>query len=371
MVNDEFENRKNCLFIIHHSAFIIYPVRTMNIKKVAEHAKVSTATVSRLINKTSYISPETAKKVWSAIEELGYYPNINARGLASGRSLLLGLIVSDIVNPFFPELVKSFEEYAVEKGYEIITANTNYDAARTAMRVRSLIERRVDGVAVMTSEMDQTLIDELSTRGIPIVFLDTGAVQENISNVRIDYETGISEAVNHLLELGHRRIGFISGPHGLKSAKIRRSAFLKFLRKKGIIEEKELVTTGDYKINGGKAAMNRLLELAVRPTAVLASNDLMAIGALQALRTHNLRVPQDISLIGFDDIALTESTDPPLTTVNVSRVKVAESAFKSLFALINGETKNGTETHVATQLIIRDSTAQLSNQKPPKNRQSR
>ena len=151
----------------------------MNIKKVAEHAQVSTATVSRLINKTSYISPETAKKVWSAIEELGYYPNITARGLASGRSLLLGLIVSDIVNPFFPELVKSFEEVRrCEKGYEIITANTNYDPARTAMRVRSLIERRVDGVAVMTSEMDQTLIDELSTRGIPIVFLDTGKSTE-------------------------------------------------------------------------------------------------------------------------------------------------------------------------------------------------
>ncbi|MEP6900100.1 MAG: LacI family DNA-binding transcriptional regulator [Actinomycetota bacterium] len=329
----------------------------MNIKKVAEHAKVSTATVSRLINKTSYISPETAKKVWAAIEELGYYPNITARGLASGRSLLLGLIVSDIVNPFFPELVKSFEECAVEKGYEIITANTNYDPARTAMRVRRLIERRVDGVAVMTSEMDQSLIDELSTRGIPIVFLDTGEIQENISNIRIDYEQGISEAVNHLLELGHCRIGFISGPLDLKSAKIRRSAFLKFLRQKGIIEKKELVTTGNHKISGGKAAMNRLLELKERPTAVLASNDLTAIGALQALRTHGLRVPQDISLIGFDDIVLAESTDPPLTTVNISRVKVGESAFKSLYELINGETEFGTEVLVETTLVIRESTA--------------
>ena len=329
----------------------------MNIKKVAEHAQVSTATVSRLINKTSYISPETAKKVWSAIEELGYYPNITARGLASGRSLLLGLIVSDIVNPFFPELVKTFEECAVEKGYEIITANTNYDPARTAMRVRSLIERRVDGVAVMTSEMDQSLIDELSTRNIPIVFLDTGDIQENISNIQIDYEQGISEAVNHLLELGHRRIGFISGPVDLKSAKIRRSAFLKFLRQQGIIEKKELVVTGNHKINGGKDAMNQLLELNERPTAVLASNDLTAIGALQALRTHGLHVPQDMSLIGFDDIVLAESTDPPLTTINISRVKVAEAAFQSLYELINGETEFGTEVRVETKLIVRESTA--------------
>lgn len=329
----------------------------MNIKKVAERAKVSTATVSRLLNKTSYISPETAEKVWRAIEELGYYPNINARGLASGRSHLLGLIVSDIVNPFFPELVKSFEECAVEKGFEIIMANTNYDPARTAMRVRQLIERRVDGVAVMTSEMEQALIDELSTRGIPIVFLDTGEIQENISNIRIDYEQGISEAVNHLLELGHRRIGFISGPPNLKSSKIRRSAFLRFLREHGIIEKKELVTTGDHKISGGRAAMNALLDLEERPTAVLASNDLTAIGALQAVRTHGLHVPEDISLIGFDNIALAESTDPPLTTVDVSRVRVAEAAFESLFELIGGEPEFGREVRVETALVVRESTA--------------
>jgi DNA-binding LacI/PurR family transcriptional regulator len=225
--------------------------------------------------------------------------------------------------------------------------------------VRSLIERRVDGVAVMTSEMDQALIDELSTRGIPIVFLDTGEIQESISNIRIDYEQGISEAVNHLLELGHQRIGFISGPLDLKSAKIRRSAFLKFLRQHGIIEKKELVVTGNHKISGGKDAMNCLLELKERPTAVLASNDLTAIGALQSLRTHGLHVPKDMSLIGFDDIVLAESTDPPLTTVNVSRVKVAESAFQSLYELINGEAEFGTEVRVETKLIIRESTAKL------------
>jgi DNA-binding LacI/PurR family transcriptional regulator len=329
----------------------------MNIKKVAERAKVSTATVSRLLNKTSYISPETAEKVWSAIEELGYYPNLNARGLASGRSHLLGLIVSDIVNPFFPELVKTFEECAIGKGFEIIMANTNYDPARTAMRVRQLIERRVDGVAVMTSEMDQTLTDELSTRGIPMVFLDTGEIQENISNIRIDYEQGISQAVNHLLELGHQRIGFISGPPDLKSSKIRRSAFLRFLREHGIIEKKELVTTGNHKISGGRTAMNTLLELSERPTAVLASNDLTAIGAFQAVRNHGLHVPEDISLIGFDDIALAGSTDPPLTTVNISRVLVAEAAFNSLFELIGGETKIGREVQVETTLVVRESTA--------------
>ncbi|MEZ5426895.1 MAG: LacI family DNA-binding transcriptional regulator [Pyrinomonadaceae bacterium] len=338
----------------------------MNIKKVAEHAGVSTATVSRLINKTSYISPGTAKKVWRAIEELGYHPNVNARGLASGKSSLLGLIVSDIVNPFFPDLVKSFDEAALHHGYEIITANTNYDETRTLLRVRRLIERRVDGVAIMTSEMDQALVDELSTRGIPIVFLDTGKVKENISNIRIDYEQGVSQAVNHLLELGHRRIGYISGPLGLKSARIRRSAFLKFLKKKGIIEEKELVTIGDYKISGGKKAMEKLLKLEDRPTAVLTSNDLTAIGAMQALRSHGLHVPEDVSLIGFDDIALAATTDPPLTTVNVSRVKVAECAFESLLELIKHKTQKGREVHVGTHLVIRESTAKPS----PKTRRS-
>ncbi len=333
----------------------------MNIKKVAERANVSTATVSRLINKTSYISPETAKKVWLAIKELGYYPNVNARGLASGKSLLIGLIVSDIVNPFFPELVKSFEEAAMAKDYEIIMANTNYDATRTALKVRRMIERRVDGVAIMTSEMDQKLINELSNRDIPIVFLDTGKVAENISNVRIDYEQGISEAVDHLLGLGHRQIGFISGPLDLKSSKIRRTAFLKYLKRRGIIERDELVTNGDYKIEGGRAAMNRLLDLKEPPTAVLTSNDLTAIGALQTLRSRGLHVPQDMSLIGFDDIDLAKSTDPPLTTVSISRSKVAEFAFESLYKLMNGDPKKGVELHIPTKLVIRESTAKLLN----------
>ena len=329
----------------------------MNIKKVAERAKVSTATVSRLINKTSYISPETAKRVWRAIEELDYYPNVNARGLASGKSLILGLIVSDIVNPFFPELVKSFDEAALHHGYEIITANTNYDPTRTILRVRRLIERRIDGVAIMTSEMDQSLVDELSTRGIPIVFLDTGEVQENISNIRVDYAQGVSEAVNHLLELGHRRIGYISGPLELKSARIRRSAFLDFLNENGIIEEDELITIGDYKAKGGSEAMMKLLNLKKPPTAVLASNDLTAIGAMQALRMRGLRVPEDVSIIGFDDISLANFTNPPLTTVNISRETVAECAFESLFELIKDKAEIGREIHVETNLIIRESTA--------------
>lgn len=333
----------------------------MNIKKVADQAGVSTATVSRVINNTSYISPETAEKVWKAIDELGYYPNINARGLASGKSSLLGLIVSDIVNPFFPDLVKSFEESAFEKGFEIIMANTNYDPARTALRVRSLIERRVDGVAVMTSEMDRSMIDKFSTRGIPIVFLDTGKVKKNISNIRINYEYGISEAIEHLLDLGHREIGFISGPLNLKSARIRRKAFLEFLKKRGIIERDELIASGDYKIGGGKKAMTKLLKLKKRPTAVFVSNDLTAIGALQTLRSNGLHVPEDMSLIGFDDIAFAESVDPPLTTVNLSRTKIAQCAFESLFELINGTDKKGKEISVDTKLVIRESTAKLKN----------
>src|ERR1700687_815507 len=158
----------------------------MNIPEVPNRAKVSTATVSRTINGSSIVSPKTADKVWNVVRALGYHPNRYARALVSGRSQLLGLIISDIVNPFFPELVKSFEFAAIHRGYEVIVANTDYTSERMGGCVRRMIERKVDGVAIMTSEIDRHLLDELSLRRLPIVFLDIGKLKPLISNIRVD-----------------------------------------------------------------------------------------------------------------------------------------------------------------------------------------
>src|SRR5216684_5010914 len=157
----------------------------MNIKQVAKKARVSTATVSRIINDSSLVSPETARRVWRTIRKLNYHPDSQARSLVSGRSRILGLIVSDITNPFFPELVKGFEDVAIHHGYEIMVSSTNYNSARMAQCVRRLLERKVEGVAIMTSEMDQPLIEQLVGRKVPTVFLDVGSVHELMSNIQV------------------------------------------------------------------------------------------------------------------------------------------------------------------------------------------
>ena len=328
----------------------------MNIKEVARLAKVSTATVSRTINGSDKVTAETAQRVRSAIETLKFYPNTNARALGSGRSSLYGLIISDITNPFFPELVKSFEDVAVQFGQEVLIANTNYDPHRMEVCVSRMLQRKVDGVAIMTSEMDEHLIDELSSRSIPLVFLDTGTPQKGISNIAIDYASGIDAAVEHLTELGHTSIGFISGPMTLTSARVRRRAFMQSLKRKGLYLDRKLIEEGNHRMDGGHEAMIRLLAKDHRPTAVLTSNDMTAIGAIGALSEHGLKVPRDISMIGFDDIELSAFTQPALTTVRLSRPEIAKVAFRALYNARGDASAKGAEYTIQPVLIERKST---------------
>src|SRR5919106_1245114 len=191
----------------------------MNISEIARRANVSTATVSRTLNQSGPVKPATAKRVWRIVAELNYYPNSHARALVSGRSRLIGLIVSDITNPFFPEIIQAFQDLAVQKQYEVLLTSTDYLTSRMTECLRRMLERKVDGVAMMTSEMDLGLIKELSRRNVPIVFMDVGQMGPRMSHVAIDYGNGVAQAVEHLIELGHRHIGFISGPLDLHSAR--------------------------------------------------------------------------------------------------------------------------------------------------------
>jgi DNA-binding LacI/PurR family transcriptional regulator len=340
----------------------------MSIREVARRANVSIATVSRTMNNPSAVDSQTAERVRKAVEELRYYPDSQARSLVSGRSRMLGLVVSDITNPFFPELVKGFEDIAIERGYEIMVGSTGYRSERMAVCVRRLLERKVEGVAIMTSEMDQHLIDLLVSRKIPTVFLDVGTVHQFINNIQVDYATGINQAVEHLLDLGHTRIGFISGPLVLKSALIRRAAFMECLARTGILEDEELVAEGDHTIDGGLEAMTRLLESKNPPTAVLTSNDLTAIGAMRAVRRKGWIVPRDISVVGFDDIHFAEFVEPPLTTIALSRRELAEKAIHALLQHLDPlrakNTPHGAEYTVRSALVVRQSTAEPSKQRP-------
>jgi LacI family transcriptional regulator len=175
---------------------------SMDIREIARRAKVSTATVSRAINRVPTVDPQLAKRVWKVVDELGYYPNTQARALVSGRSRLFGLIVSEITNPFFPEIVQTFENEAVENNYEILLTSTVHDPKRMESSVRRMIERRVDGVAILTFGMEDTLIEHLRFRKVPQVFVDVGPDVPGIANIRINYQNGIRQAVQHLAALG-------------------------------------------------------------------------------------------------------------------------------------------------------------------------
>ena len=331
----------------------------MNIKAVAKRAKVSTATVSRTMNGSAKVSPRTAERVRQAIEALNFYPDTNARALGSGRSSLYGLIISDITNPFFPELVKSFEDIAVVHGQEVLIANTNYDPERMKICVTRMLQRKVDGVAIMTSEMDDRLVETFSQRKIPLVFLDTGTPGPGVSCVRIDYSSGINAAMTHLIGLGHRRIAFISGPLQLASARMRYKAFMQSSERDHLDSNPALIQEGNHRVDGGHDAMVRILASGARPTAVMASNDMTAIGAMGAIAEAGLRVPDDISVIGFDDIQLSAFTMPPLTTVSLPRAEIANAAFRALLnAQQSDEPKpvQGEEHMVLPTFVLRKST---------------
>ena len=331
----------------------------MNIKAVAQRANVSTATVSRTINESVKVSPRTAERVRRAIADLHFYPNTNARALGSGRSSLYGLIISDITNPFFPELVKSFEDIAVAHGQEVLIANTNYDPERMKHCVTRMLQRKVDGVAVMTSEMDDKLIEVFSRRGVPLVFLDTGKPGPGMSCIRIDYSAGVEMAMHHLTSLGHHRIAFISGPLRLASARMRHRAYMASTLRDHLDANPNLIQEGTHGVEGGKAAMERIFASGARPTAVLGSNDLTAIGAMGAIFDRGLRIPQDISVIGYDDIQLCAYTMPPLTTVSLPRIEIANAAFRALFNIRDTDANNrpeGQEHPLHPTFVIRKST---------------
>lgn len=343
----------------------------MDIREIARRAKVSTATVSRAINRVPSVDPQLSKRVWKIVEELGYFPNTQARALVSGRSRIFGLIVSEITNPFFPEIVQTFENLAVENNYEILLTSTVHDPRRMELSVRRMIERRVDGVAILTFGMEESLLEHLRFRKVPLVFVDVGPDAPHIANIRIDYQNGIRQAVQHLAALRHTRIAFIAGPRQLKSAMARREAFTQSMSEIGL--SSDLIIEGTHTLEGGMRALNELIAMRPRPTAILCSNDMTAIGVMREAYDLDIRIPSDLSLIGFDDIRLAQFMTPPLTTVQMSQTELAKLAFHALLKEMDkaSQSQRAKEYKLNTSLILRRSTGLaplIENRKPSKSR---
>ena len=333
--------------------------KTPDIRTVAALAKVSIATVSRTINGSPAVSDRLSKRVWQAIAQLNYFPNTHARSLVSGRSRIFGILVENITNPFFPELIQSFEEIAVAHGYEILVSSSNSDATVLTRCVRRMLERKVEGVAVLTFGEEEPVLDQLVHHDVPMVLAEFRLDDPKASTILLDYTTGIHAAVNHLAELGHRHIAFLAGPHKLHSAITRENDFRTSMRAAGLPVEKKWVIECDHTLKGGVAGFAQLQKLAARPTAILCSNDMTAIGVLRAAYMSGLRVPQDLSVIGLDDITFAEFTLPPLTTIRLSRQELARAAFEALRQQAEGAPGATIQREflVSTSLVVRGSTA--------------
>ena len=326
------------------------------IEDVASAAGVSKATVSRVLGGAfTHIRPDTRQRVEEAIQALNYRPSAVARSLTSHRTYTVGMLVSDVANPFYGEVIHGVEDEAIAAGYNVLLANTNYDLDRGMALVRSLIDRRADGVLVMSSSASEAWLEELSRAAVPAVALDwSGPEIDRVSRIEVDFGPGIAEAAAHLLSLGHNRLGHIAGPLHLRTSRDRRDAFLDAAEAGGVPREKVLIATGELTIDGGREAWRQLREQLRTPTAIFCANDLMALGALSAARAEGLRVPGDLSIIGLDDIWLAAQFDPPLTTVALPRYEIGGLAMRMLFELLSGFPAE--RRVVTTSLVVRKST---------------
>ena len=329
----------------------------VGIRAVARLAGVSIATVSRTLN-GAVVDPKMVKRVRKAVDECGYVPNTLGRALVSGRSKILGVIISNLTDPFFPELIQRFDDFAVERGYEILVAATYYDENRMSHCVRRMIERNVDGVAVMSNGIDNSSLEQLAQREIPLVLVDRELSSDRTSVLQIDYHSGIRAGVQHLAGLGHRNIAFVSGPAKSHPANARLTAFSRSLLECGIQSKSTWIIEGDHTVEGGRRAMKQVLTLRDFPTAVMCSNDMTAIGVFHTLHKEGLRVPEDISVIGFDDIYMAQVTIPPLTTIKVSQIEIARASVDALCVSSSSlqNLGNNRKVNIRPSLVVRKST---------------
>lgn len=327
----------------------------MTLAQVAKRAGVSSATVSRVLNNATVVKNSTRTRVMRAARELHYHPNLHARSLARGQSRTLGIIVSNMENPFFFDIFRSLESLAHSRGYEVVVANTGYRSEQLVSSIQLMIGWRVAGLAAIVSEMDEDVIQTITDSRLPCVFYDVGTPGRNITNVRVDYRKGVNKTVEYLHTLGHKRIGFIGHHASLGPINERRSAFLEAVSK-FVPGAQAQIKEGADGLQGGRQAAREMLQSGFRPTAIVCVNDFMAVGVLHELRAQGIQVPRDISVTGFDNIGLSEFCSPPLTTVHIPREHIGRTIFEFLVPDPKKPRAKGREVLIDPELVVREST---------------
>jgi len=325
-------------------------------RDIAKAAGVSSATVSRVINGSNLVHPDTAERVHKVIKKLKFIPNGSATTLKYGRSSTYGLIIPDITNPFFPEFIRSFESILVENGQDMLMATTDLHPSKMQRTIHRMLVRKVDGIALLASEIETEPIEALIHHRVPLVTMDRRQLAPSLSDVAIDNAGGMNDAIRHLKELGHKRIGYIGGSKGLTISDHRLHAFILAMRAAKLPVNPNFIKAGNYRIAGGETAMAAILGMKRRPTAVVTANDLTAIGALRVMHKAGVSAPEDFSIIGFDNIELSDVIFPPLTTITLPRPNLAEMFFHALDLLRKEPNGIGKQFWAKTGLIIRSST---------------
>lgn len=330
---------------------------TNTISDVARIAGVSTTTVSHVINKTRYVSEELVERVNRAVDELNYQPSNLARSLRTRSSGTIGIVIPDITNPFFAEVVRGIEDYCFKEGYSAFLCNSDGMPEKEYHYLNLLREKSVDGLVLVSSGDDQDSQEWLSKNDSPCVVIDRDVKIEGADAVLVDNRLGGYYAASHLVNLGHRSIGCITGPSQLTPSWQRRQGYTEALTDNGLEVREDLIVTGDFRSGSGHAGVIQLMAAEKKPTAIFACNDIMAIGAIAAARELGLDVPGDISIVGFDDIALASLIVPQLTTVAQPKRLLGKTGAKLLLKKIRHETGQGKNVVLKPELIVRQSTA--------------
>lgn len=326
------------------------------IRSVAKLAGVSVATVSRVLNQSGYVHMETEKKVLKAIKELNYAPSIVARSLNNKKTNTIGLILPDITNPFFPELARAIEDVMQLYGYTVVLCNSDGSIEKEKEYIEILKQKYIDGIIISSSNF---VIDPELFSQIPIVTLDRHVTSNNIPSVEGENYEGAKFATEFLLSTGCKRIAHLQGPNTIRNACERRDGYVDTLKEKGLFDE-NLVVAADYDIKKATKVTFEMLERDPKIDGIFAGNDLMAIGALKAIQLRGLRVPDDISVIGFDGITLGEMVYPELTTIAQPIYDMGAIAARMLVKLIENIPLESTHYKLDVQLVERSTTRRLS-----------
>jgi LacI family transcriptional regulator len=323
---------------------------------VAREAGVSPSTVSRILNGTARVSDAKRDAVLAAIKRTNFAPNQMAQALKKGRSMTIGIVVQDISSPFFDETLRGVDDGLKDTGFTSVIVSGHWNAQEESDRIRLLLARKVDGIILLSGRIsDDTILQFANHR--PIVSTGRNLHTKNAIGFKIDNEYGAHLAVRHLIELGHRRIAFVSGPANHTDAMERLAGYRRALMEADIPLDQNLIAEGNFHEASGLMAVNRLFETQQQFTAVFAANDLSAYGVRLGLYRKGVRVPDDISLVGFDDLPGSAFTAPPLTTVHQPIYDLGRTATTALLGLINGETASGDVAPV--ELVVRETTRRV------------